>query len=71
MARRVYAKEIRDRLVEVKEDGSFRLNMDLFTFMDGDRMTGEPFFKIFGGPPRKAETRIGKREMDLAASIQR
>ncbi|MFO1462094.1 MAG: carbamoyltransferase [Verrucomicrobiota bacterium] len=66
----VYAKEIRDRLVEVKEDGSFRLNMDLFTFMDGDRMTGEPFFKIFGGPPRKAETRIGKREMDLAASIQ-
>ena len=65
-----YLDAIWKHLVDLKEDGSFRLNMDYFGYMDGLKMTNEKFAELFGGPARKAETEIGQREMDLAASIQ-
>jgi len=65
-----YAGVIYDNLVDLKEDGSFRMNMDYFDYPVGLRMTGERFSKLFGGPPRKPEDRITQREMDIASSIQ-
>jgi carbamoyltransferase len=65
-----YASVIRDKLIQVEADGSFRLNTDYFGFLDGTRMTSERFDELFGGPPRSPESRITRREMDLAASIQ-
>lgn len=65
-----YAHLIRDHLIEVKEDGSFRLNMEYFDFATGLRMTNERFHALFGSPPRKPESPFTQREMDLAASIQ-
>jgi carbamoyltransferase len=66
----VYADVIKEKLIDVKPDGSYRLNMDYFTYPSELRMTGEKFAGLFGGPPRKPESGITKREMDLAASIQ-
>jgi carbamoyltransferase len=66
----VYVDLIKEKLVDVKSDGSFRLNMDYFTYPQSLRMTGNKFTSLFGGPPRAPEAVIGKREMDLAASIQ-
>ena len=66
----VYADAIRRELIDLRADGSFRLNMDFFGYLDGLRMTNRRFDKLFGGPPRRPESRIGRREMDLAASIQ-
>ena len=57
-------------LVDLKEDGSIRLNLSYFDFLGGLRMTNKRFAKLFGGPPRKPETKITQREMDIAASIQ-
>ena len=65
-----YAALIRDHLIDIKEDGSFRLNMEYFDFCTGLRMTNQRFDALFGGPPRAPETRLTQREMDLAASIQ-
>lgn len=65
-----YVGSIRDHLIDVKEDGSFRLNMDYFDYCTGLRMTNERFDALFGGPPRLPESRLTQREMDLAASIQ-
>jgi len=65
-----YVDVIRDELVDVKEDGSFRLDMEFFGYLDRLEMTNERFARLFGGPPRKPETPIGRREMDLARSIQ-
>jgi carbamoyltransferase len=65
-----YAKAIFEHLIEVKPDGSFRLNMDYFDYCTGLRMTNERFDELFGGPPRKPEDLLTQREMDLAASIQ-
>jgi len=65
-----YAKIIREHLIDIKEDGSFRLNMDYFDFATGLRMTNERFHALFGGSPRKPESPATQREMDLAASIQ-
>ena len=67
----VYADLIRDRIIDIKEDGSFHLNMEYFGFLETDKMTNESFDSLFGGPPRAPEERITRREMDLAASIQR
>ena len=64
-----YADRVRE-LVDVREDGSFRLDMRYFGYLDGLVMTNERFARTFGGPPRKPESRITRREMDLAASIQ-
>jgi carbamoyltransferase len=65
-----YAARIRDNLVAVKPDGSFRLNMEYFGFLDSDFATNERFHELFDGPPRAPESRITRREMDIAASIQ-
>ncbi len=66
----VYADLIRDTLMDLREDGSFRLNMDYFGYLDSLRMTNDRFSKLFGGPPRQAESELTAREMDIAASIQ-
>lgn len=65
-----YVDEIRHRLVDLKPDGSLRLNLDYFNFCTGLTMTGERFHRLFGGPPRQPESPIEQRHMDLAASIQ-
>ena len=65
-----YKDLILSELVDVKEDGSLRLNLSYFDFLGGLRMTNKCFAKLFGGPPRQPETQITDREMDIAASIQ-
>jgi carbamoyltransferase len=65
-----YAQTILDRLIDVKPDGSFRLNLDYFDYCTGLRMTNARFDKLFGGPPRKPDEWLTQRHMDLAASIQ-
>lgn len=65
-----YVQIIMDHLIDVKNDGSFRLNMDYFNYATGLTMTNDKFHKLFGGKPRKYETKITQKEMDLAASIQ-
>jgi carbamoyltransferase len=66
----IYADKIREHLIELKEDGSFRLDMQYFNYCTGLTMTNSRFHKLFGGPPRRPESEITQREMDLAASIQ-
>lgn len=65
-----YAGLIREHLVDVKTDGSFRLNLDYFEYCTGLTMTNGRFDNLFGGPARKASERVEQRHMDLAASIQ-
>lgn len=65
-----YAQLIFDHLLDLKPDGSFRLNMDYFNYCAGLTMTHPKFHKLFGGAPRNPEDRLTQREMDLAASIQ-
>ncbi len=65
-----YTRQILDHLLDLKEDGSFRLNLEYFGYLDGLTMTNDRFSKLFGGPPRQPETAISQREMDLARSIQ-
>lgn len=67
----VYEELIRSNLIDVKEDGSFRLNLDYFDFQYGRAMTNSEFDKLFGGPRREYEAEITKREMDIAASAQK
>ncbi len=66
----VYRDTIMEHLLDLKEDGSFRLNLDYFGYLDGLTMTNARFDDLFGGPPRKPESEIGEREMNLASSIQ-
>lgn len=61
---------ILDNLIDLKADGSFRLDMSYFDYCTGLTMTNSKFNKLFGGPPRKPQDRLTQREMDLAASIQ-
>jgi carbamoyltransferase len=65
-----YAGVILDRLMDLKPDGSFRLNLDYFDYCTGLRMTGEAFHELFGGAPRRPDELLTQRHMDLAASIQ-
>ena len=65
-----YVNAIKDNLLEVREDGSLKLNQDYFSYSQGLRMTNGTFDRLFGGPPRKPESQITQREMDLARSIQ-
>ena len=65
-----YAKLILDHLIDVKADGSFRLDLDYFDYCSGLRMTSSKFHDLFGGPPRGADERLTPHHMDLAASIQ-
>ena len=65
-----FAKLIRERLIDLKPDGSFRMDMKYFNYCQGLTMTSPAFDELFGGPPRKPESPVTQREMDLAASIQ-
>jgi len=65
-----YVSLIKDKLLEIREDGSLKMNHEYFSYSQGLRMTNGAFDKLFGGPPRKAESRITQKEMDLARSIQ-
>lgn len=65
-----YVDTIRSNLIDIKDDGTFRLNMEYFNYTTGLTMTSQKFDKLFDGPVRKAETDITQREMDLARSIQ-
>lgn len=66
----IYHDAILDKLLDLKDDGSFRLDMSYFGYCNDDVMTSTRMEEIFGGPPRTAETEITQREMDIAASIQ-
>ena len=68
--RPVYVDVIREQLLDLRADGSFRLNLDYFGYLDGLTMTNDRFAELFGGAPRQAESDLTQREMDLAASIQ-
>jgi len=65
-----YADLIRQKLVDIKQDGSFRLDLDYFDYCTGLTMTNARFDALFGGPPRRPEAPLTQREMDLAASVQ-
>ena len=65
-----YVEVILDKLIDLKEDGTFRLDMRYFNYCTGLTMTNSRFDELFGGPPRLAESRLTQREMDIAASIQ-
>jgi carbamoyltransferase len=65
-----YVSVIKDKLLEVREDGSLKMNQEYFSYSQGLRMTNGAFDKLFGGAPRKPESRITQKEMDLARSIQ-
>ena len=65
-----YVKAIYDNLIDLKEDGTFRLKIDYFNYCTGLTMTNGKFDDVFGGPPRKPETLLTQRDMDLARSIQ-
>ena len=66
----IYVDRIMDRLLDLKEDGSYRMDMSYFNYCQGLTMTSKKMETLFDGPPRKAETPITQREMDIAASIQ-
>ena len=65
-----YVQAIYDELLDLKLDGTFRMNMEFFNYATGLTMTNRRFDRIFGGPPREPETKLTQREMDLARSIQ-
>lgn len=65
-----YVGLILNELIDLKEDGSFKMNMEYFNYAVGLTMTSEKFHKLFGGPPRKPESKLTQKEMDLARSIQ-
>ena len=66
----IYANLIKENLIDVKDDGSFRLNMEYFDYCTNLKMTNSKFDRLFGGPPRKPESQVTQKEMDMAASIQ-
>ena len=65
-----YVDSILNELIDLKEDGSFKMNMEYFNFNAGLTMTNDKFHKLFGGPPRKPESKLTQKEMDLARSVQ-
>ena len=65
-----FAKQLMDHLIDLKSDGSFRLNLDYFNYCTGLTMTNGNFDRLFEGPPRKPEEPLTQRHMDLAASVQ-
>ena len=65
-----YVDQIKSHLIDIKPDGTFKLDLSYFKFHRGFRMTGRKFHKLFGRPPRKGETELSQFHMDLAASIQ-
>lgn len=67
----IYYDAIKDNLIDIKEDGSYRINLDYFDYYCGKYMTNEKFSNLFGGEPRRPESRITVREMNIAASMQK
>jgi carbamoyltransferase len=65
-----YVQDIYDNLIDLKKDGSLRLNMKYFNYCQGLTMTSHRFHRLFGGPPRKPESELRQKDMDLARSIQ-
>ena len=65
-----YVDLILTEVMDLKEDGSFKLNQDYFNYLSGLTMTNGKFAELFGGPPRKPESTVTQREMDLARSVQ-
>ena len=65
-----YVELIKDRLVEIKEDGSLHMNQEFFSYAQGLRMTNGAFSQLFGEPPRTLESKLTQKHMDLASSIQ-
>jgi carbamoyltransferase len=65
-----YKKEILEHLMDLREDGSFRLDMSYFNYCQGLTMTSSRFHELFGGPPREPESELTQKEMDLARSVQ-
>jgi len=68
--RPIYRDKILQNLIEVKEDGSYKLNLRYFAFLEGSRMTNGHFANLFDGLPRERESMITQRECDLASSVQ-
>ena len=66
-----YTKLIKEKLITIASDGSFKMDMSYFNFATGLTMTNNKFNKLFGGPPRLPETKLTQRDMDIAASIQK
>ena len=66
-----YSDLIKEKLITIANDGSFQLDMSYFDYATGLTMTNKKFNALFGGPPRKSETELTQREMDLAASVQK
>ncbi|MCA9105003.1 MAG: carbamoyltransferase [Planctomycetales bacterium] len=66
-----YVDRIREHLIDLKEDGSFRLDLSYFRYTHGLVMTSPKFHQLFGGPPRRGESELTEHHMDLAASIQK
>ncbi|MCB1190819.1 MAG: carbamoyltransferase [Leptospiraceae bacterium] len=65
-----YVSAILDNLIDLKEDGSYKINLDYFDYVGGERMTNAKFHSLFGGAPRQQEAKLTQKEMDLASSIQ-
>ena len=65
-----YKDKLLEHVIDVRPDGSFRMDMSYFNYCQGLTMTSDKFHQLFGGPPRTPETEITQREMDLAASVQ-
>ena len=65
-----YVQAIYDHLIDLKEDGSFKMNMEYFDYCAGLKMTSSKFDSLFGGPPREPESKLTQREMDLTRSLQ-
>src|SRR4029453_6135235 len=65
-----FKKVILEKLLDLREDGSFRMDMSYFNYCQGLTMTGRRFESLFEGPPRRPEAPLTQREMDIAASIQ-
>jgi len=66
-----YADLILDRLIDLKQDGSFRMDMEYFDYLGGMTMTNDKFASVFGHPARQSETQLTQKEMDIAASLQK
>lgn len=66
----IYKDRILDHVLDLKADGSFRMDMSYFNYCQGLTMTSEKFHRLFEGPPRSPESRVTQRDMDLAASVQ-
>lgn len=66
-----YEEKIKNNLINIADDGSFQLDMSYFNYATGLTMTNKKFNTLFGGAPRKSETELSQRDMDLAASVQK